>query len=87
MKKCQQGSIRISHIRLNTVYYETNALLSRIKPLIYNKDKQNLVKLIISYKSVMDSNTFFFGPFGPKIGHSLVSQDKFVSMYVQAVFQ
>ena len=69
--KCTcQYSIRISHIRLHTVYYETHALLPITKSWIYYKEKRNEVKVVISYKYSTGSNTFLFDPADPKICHS-----------------
>ena len=67
--------------------YETCALLSINKLIIYDKDKRDQVKVIIFYKSVMNSNAFWFNPANPKIGHSQVIQDQVVSTYVKVVSQ
>ena len=77
----------IPHIRLHTVYYETRYLFSITKSWIYDKEKREQVKVIISYKSAMDLNTFLFDTTGSKIGHSWVGQDQVVSTYLQAVSQ
>ena len=42
------------------MYYETSDLLSITNLQIYDRDKYEQVKVIISYKSAMDSNTFLF---------------------------
>ena len=66
----RQGSLRISRIGAYTLYYETRTLSSITKSLIYNKEKREKVKIIILYKSAMDSNAFLFEPANPKIGHN-----------------
>ena len=53
-KKVVEGITRISHIGVHAVYYKTSALFSSIKSQIYNKDKREWVKVIISYTSAMD---------------------------------
>ena len=58
--------IRISHIGVYTVYYETRAIFSSTNSQIYNKEEREHVKVIIPYKSVMDSNTFLFESARPK---------------------
>ena len=73
-RKFQWWSLIISHIGLHTVYYKTLALLSSTRSLICNKEQYEQVRMIISYKSAMDSNTFLFYPTDPKIGHSQVGQ-------------
>ena len=78
---CQQRSMRILHIRLNTVYYDTHDLFLSTKLRIYDKEKREQVRVIISYKFAMYSNTFLFKPARPKIGHSQVRQDQVASMY------
>ena len=62
----QHQYLIMSHIRVNKVYYETRALLSSANSQIYDKEIYEHVKLIISYKSVMDSNTFLFESASPK---------------------
>ena len=73
---CWKGSLRILHIGVHKVYHETNSLLPIIKLKVHDKEKRNRVKLIISYKSVMDSNELLFDFTGPKIRHSWFYQDK-----------
>ena len=51
------GGLRISHIGLHELYYETRALLSRNKSQMYDKEKHEGVKVIILYKSTMESKT------------------------------
>ena len=43
----QQGSMRITHIGLHTVYYEILGLFSVTKAQIYNKENCKQVKVII----------------------------------------
>ena len=64
------SSLKISHTGVRKLYYETRAVLSITKLQIYGKHKRKQVKVIILYKSVMDSNTSLFEPAKPKIGHS-----------------
>ena len=45
------------------------ALLSSTKSQIYNKGKYKQMKVIIFYKSAMDSNILLFELTKPKIGH------------------
>ena len=66
--------------------YETHDLFSSTKSQTYNKVKHNQVKLIISYKFAMESNTFLFEP-DSLFCHSLVQQAQAVSMYVHVVAQ
>ena len=80
-------SLRISHIGVHNVYYETCALFSSTKSRIYDKEKSEQVKLVLLYKSVMDSNTFLFEPTVPKTGHSRVCQYQVASTYVKGVAQ
>ena len=68
----RRGSLRISHIRLHRVYYDTCALFSSTKLRIYDKVKCDQVKVIIFNKSAMESNIFLFDTIKPKIGHSQV---------------
>ena len=75
--------MRIYLIGLHTVYYETRDLLSSTKLRIYDKEKRKQGKVIISYKFVMDSNTFLFEPTKPKIGHSWVRQAQVGYTYIQ----
>ena len=84
---CQLGSMRISHIRTYTFYYSNRYFFSSTYSIIYDKDKHNQMKLIISYKYVMDSNTFLFDSDRPKICYIQVQQALFSSMYVQSVPQ
>ena len=77
----------ISHIGLHKVYYDTHALFSSTKLRIYDKYKRKQVKVIIWYKSMMDSNTFLFDPTEPEIGHIRVGQAKVSYTYVQVVYQ
>ena len=69
----------ISHIGVNTVYYETCDLLSSNKLFIYDKEKRDYVKVIILYKFAMDLNRFLFDPTEPKICHSRVIQAQVAS--------
>ena len=57
------------HIRVHKVYYETCDLFSSTKSQLYNKDKRGLVKVIILYKFVLDSNALLFDPTVPKMLH------------------
>ena len=75
----------ISHIGVKTLYYGNHGLFSRTKSLIYYKNKREQVKLIIFYKSAIDSNTKLFDPTVPKIRLSQVVQARVVSTYVQVV--
>ena len=61
--------IIISHIGLHTVYYDTCDLFSSTKLQIYYKEKQECVKAIISYESVMELNILLFKFAKPKIRH------------------
>ena len=45
------------------------------------------MKVIILYKSAIDSNKFLFDTTEPKIGHSQVGQARVASAYVQVVAQ
>ena len=76
-------SLRIYHIGVHTVHYDTHALFSSTKLWIYYKKKNEQVRIIISYKSAMDSNTFLFYPTDPKIGHSQVGQTQVTSTYIR----
>ena len=58
-------------IGVHKVYYETHALLSSTKLRIYDKYKRDRVKVILFYKSEMESNKFLFNTTVPKIGHKL----------------
>ena len=80
-------NMRISHIGVHTLYYETHGLFSSTKFLINDKEKRNQVKVIILYKSAMVSDLFLFEPAIPKIGQSQVGQDQATSTYVQVVVQ
>ena len=44
------------------MHYETRALFSSTKSWIYDKEKFEQVKVILFYKSVMESNSFLFDP-------------------------
>ena len=48
-QKLQKG-LRIYHIKVHTVYYDTRDLFSSTKLKIYNKEKLYRVKVIILYK-------------------------------------
>ena len=52
----------ISNTGVHELYYENHTLFSSTKLRIYNKDKHDRVKLILFYKSAMESNTLFFDP-------------------------
>ena len=69
------------------MYYETRALFSSTKSQIYDKEKREQVKLILLYKSVMESNIFLFETAKSKIGHSRVGQALVASTYAQVVSQ
>ena len=75
--------LRIIHIGIHKVYYETHDLFSSTKSQIYDKEKHKRVKVITSYKSTMGSNKCLFDPTKPKIGHIQLSQDKVTSTYAQ----
>ena len=77
--------MRISHIGVHTLYYETRALFSFTSSKIYNREKHELSKVIIFTKYAMDSNTFLFEHADPKIGHNRVSQAQVESTHVQLV--
>ena len=81
------SSLRIYHIGVHKLYYETCALFSSTKSRIYDKEKHKQVKVIIFYKSAMDSNTFLFDPIVPKIGHIRVGQAQVASTHVQVLAQ
>ena len=53
-------SLIIFHIWVHTVYYDTRDLFLTTNLLINGKEKSDHLKLVISYKSAMDSNTFLF---------------------------
>ena len=80
-------TLRISHIKVHKVYYETRDLLSSTKSKIYNKEKRKQVKVVLMYKSGTNSNKFLFDPTAMKIVHSRVGEAQVVSMYVQVVSQ
>ena len=80
----QLWSTRISHIGVQTVYYDTRALFSSTKSLIWYNQQCDQLKVIISYKYVMDLNTFLFDTTKPKISHSWVVQAHVAYMYVQS---
>ena len=67
------------------MYYDTRDLFSSTKLWIYDKYKRKRVKVIILYKSMMDSNTFLFDPAEPEKGHIRVGQAKVAYTYVQLV--
>ena len=52
------------------MYYEARALFLRTKSRIYDKDKREQVKVVLLFKSAMDSNKFLFNPTVREIGHS-----------------
>ena len=79
--------MRISHIGVHKVYYDTRALLLSTKWWIYDEEKRKQVKVILLYKSAMDSNKFLFDPNVPKIGHIRVCRAQVISMYVQVLAQ
>ena len=83
MRQC--GSTRISQIGVHIVYYNTCALFSSTKSKINDREKFEQVKVVILYKSVMDSNTLLFGTIVPKIGRGKVGQAQVVSTCVQLV--
>ena len=60
----------ISHIKVNTVYYDTHALLSSVKLQICDREKCEQVEEILFYKSTMELNKILFSPTDPKIGHN-----------------
>ena len=62
-------------------------MFSSTKSKIYDKEKHKQLRVIISYKYVMDSNTLLFEPSGSKIGNSSVRKVQVASMYVQTVAQ
>ena len=64
----QLWSMRISHIGIQKLCYDTRALLS------CNKQQCGQLKVIISYEYVMKFNTFLFQPADPKIVHSQFGQ-------------
>ena len=64
--------MRIFHIGVHKVYDETCDLFSSTLSRIYDKDKCEEVKVMILYKSVMESNTFLFDPGRTGISHSKV---------------
>ena len=69
------------------MYCDNSTLLSSTESRIYDKDKHERGKVIILYKSGMDSNIFLFDPADPKIGLSQFVQAQVVPTYVQAVAQ
>ena len=77
----------ISHIGVHKLHYETHALFGSTESQIYDKEKPDHVKVIISYKSAMDLNLFLFHPTNPKMGHSSVGQAQVVSTYVHTLAQ
>ena len=52
----QQESLRISHIRSHTVYYDTRFLFPSTNLCIYNKEEHNNVKVIIWWTRI---NAYF----------------------------
>ena len=74
MQVLQSHYLIIYHIVLHKVYYETRALFSGTNLRIYDKWKREQVKVILFYKSLMESNTLLFDPTDHKIGHSRVGQ-------------
>ena len=66
----EEDSMRTSRVRAYTVYYDTRNLFSITKSQIYDKNKRDKVKIIILYKSVVESSTFLSENADPKIGHS-----------------
>ena len=76
----RRGSLRISNIVVYTVYYETRDLFLSTKSQIYNKEKHKQTKVILLYKSAMDSNIFLFDPSKTKIVHIRVFQAQVASM-------
>ena len=75
----RQGILRISPIKVHTVYYETWDLFSSTKLRIYDKEKRDQEKVIPPYKSAMDLNKFLSETAELKICHSCV--------YVQSLYQ
>ena len=69
------------------MYYETRELFSSTKSQNYDKEKRDQVKVILLYKSVMDSNTFIFDSTDPKIVNSWLVQDQAAYMNIQLVSQ
>ena len=69
------------------MYYDTHDLLSRNKSRMYDKGEKEQLKVIILYKSMMDSNIFLFYPTELKIGHSKVIQDQVESTYIHLASQ
>ena len=77
--------LRISHIWVHKLYYESRALFYITNLQIYDKDKREQVRIMILYKHTMDSYTFLFYLVDPKIGRSQVVQAQVAYMYVQVV--
>ena len=77
--------ILISHIGVIIVYFDTRDMLSNTNSQIYDKEEHEYVKVVISYKSAFESNTFLFETARPKINHSWVLQNQVAYIYLQAV--
>ena len=76
-----RGSLIISHIGEHKFYYGTHSLFSSTKLQIYDKEKCERVKVIIFYKSAMDSNIILLDLSKPKTGHSWMVQAQVLSIY------
>ena len=73
------GSMRISYIGVNKLYYETRALFSSTSSRIYDKQKCEQVKVFLFYKSAMGLKTLLFKPTETKIGHIKFGQAQVAS--------
>ena len=49
IQACRRGGLRISHIRVHKLYYETQDLFPSTKSRIYGKDKCERLKVILYY--------------------------------------
>ena len=79
--------LRISHIGVHKVYYETRDLFSSIKSQIYDKEKCEKVKVVIFYKSTTNLNIFLFDYTVSKIVHIQIGQAQVASRCINVSAQ